>query len=158
MKKLQLGNALKTLNQMEAEVMHRKYPNVPYPPRHNNSDKSANDLTRCIIKFLQLKGHQAERISVTGRMIDHREVVTDCLGHRRQIGSTEWIKGSMQRGTADISATIYGRSVKIEVKIRYDKQSAAQRRYQSQVESSGGLYYVAKDFETFFEWYQSTFE
>ena len=63
----------------------------------------------------------------------------------------------MQKGTADISATIKGRSVKIEVKIQGDKQGAAQRTYQSQVEASGGLYFIAKDFQSFYNWYKTTF-
>jgi hypothetical protein len=91
-------------------------------------------------------------------MIDRRKVVKDCLGQSLIIGSTEWIKSSMQRGTADISATIYGRSIKIEVKIQNDKQSEAQRIYQAQVEASDGVYYVARDFQSFYGWYYKTFK
>ena len=57
------------------------------------------------------------------------------------------------KGSADISATIAGRSVKIEVKIGLDRQSEAQRRYQATVERAGGLYFIAKDFTSFIEWY-----
>lgn len=151
-------NALRKLNQLEAEAMHRKYPNVPYPPRPNNSDKTANGLTRCIISWIRLHGYQAERISCTGRMIDQRKTYTDVLGHRRVIGSVTWIKGSMQRGSADISSILQGRSVKIEVKVGRDRQSEAQRAYQAQVEASGGVYYIARDFQSFFEWYNKEFE
>ena len=56
-------------------------------------------------------------------------------------------------GTADISATIGGRSVKIEVKVGRDRQSEAQRIYQQQVEAAGGIYYIATDFESFVKWY-----
>ncbi|HJY63731.1 MAG TPA: hypothetical protein VJ455_06205 [Ignavibacteria bacterium] len=63
----------------------------------------------------------------------------------------------MQPGTADISATIAGRSVKIEVKIGRDKQSQKQKEYQRQVEASGGLYFIAKSFDQFFTWYNELF-
>ena len=64
----------------------------------------------------------------------------------------------MQRGTADISCTIQGKSVKIEVKVGRDRQSEAQCKYQAQVEASGGVYYIAKDFESFYQWFNEMFE
>ncbi len=152
--------ALKTLNWLAFDQLKAKHLDIhpEWLPRPTYKDKTANQLTQSIIAWIRLNGFQAERITVTGRMIDRRKVVTDIMGFRRQIGSTEWIKSSMQKGTADISATINGRSVKIEVKIQHDKQSAAQRTYQSQVEESGGLYYIAKDFQSFFDWYCETFK
>ena len=48
-----------------------------------------------------------------------------------------------------------GRSVKIEVKIGKDKQSDAQKAYQADVEKAMGIYYIAKDFDTFYEWYKN---
>jgi hypothetical protein len=152
--------ALKTLNWLAFDQLKLKHPDIrpEWLPRPGYKDKTANQLTQSIIAWIRLQGQQAERIAVTGRMIDRRKVVTDSMGFRRQIGSTEWIKSSMQKGTADISATICGRSVKIEVKIQHDKQSAAQRTYQSQVEASGGLYYITKDFQSFYQWYCETFK
>lgn len=121
-------------------------------------DTTANGLTKCIIDFLAFSGWQAERISNTGRMIDRRRTYTDVLGHKKQIGSMEWAKGSGTAGTADISATIAGRSVKIEVKIGSDRQSEAQKQYQTKVEASGGLYYIATNMQDFMEWYDEQFE
>jgi hypothetical protein len=63
-----------------------------------------------------------------------------------------WTKGTGTPGSADISATIYGRSVKIEVKIGKDRQSEAQKNYQAMIERSGGTYIIAKDFDSFLEW------
>jgi len=152
--------ALKRLNSLAFDQLKAKHPEVNpgWLPRPAYKDKKANELTQAIIAWIRLNGGQAERVSTTGRPIDHTKVVTDCLGFRRTIGSVTWIKSSMQRGTADLSATIQGRSVKIEIKIKHDKQSAAQRTYQSQVEASGGLYFIASTFEQFYTWYESTFE
>ncbi len=128
-----------------------------YLARAKYRDDSANGLTRCIIDYIRLHGGQAERINTTGVPIDRRREVTDVLGHSRTIGSIEWRKGGGTNGSADISATINGRSVKIEVKIGRDRQSEAQRQYQQAVEQAGGLYYVAKDFTSFLTWYKATF-
>ncbi|HTN08853.1 hypothetical protein [Agriterribacter sp.] len=122
------------------------------------NDKTANGLTRCIIDFLTFSGWQAERISNTGRMIDRRHTVTDVLGRKKQIGSMEWAKGTGTAGTADISATIAGRSVKIEVKIGRDRQSTAQSSYQKKIEASGGLYVIATNMQDFIKWYYLNFK
>lgn len=150
----QLKNtALKMLADLALEAKKKQYPDFPYPVPPKYNDKTANGLTKCIIDFLKLQGHQAERISNVGRMIDRRQRVTDTAGFTKIIGSTEWIPGTGSNGTADISATINGRSVKIEVKIGKDRQSQAQREYQREVEAAGGIYVIAKDFEGFYEWY-----
>jgi hypothetical protein len=153
-------NAIQRLKELAIQEKRRLFPSVPlYAIKHPNySDKKANGLTACIIDFIRLKGGQAERINNTGRMIDRRETFTDILGHKRTIGGYEWIRGTGTNGTADISATVGGRSVKIEVKIGRDRQSPAQIQYQKSIEKAGGLYFLAKDFESFFLWYSKTFE
>lgn len=120
-------------------------------------DDTANGLTKCILAYLKYCGWQAERVNTMGVPIDHRRQVTDTLGHTRTIGSVQWRKGGGTVGSADISATINGRSVKIEVKIGKDRQSEAQHKYQQQVEQAGGLYYLAHDFTSFIEWYVQSF-
>jgi hypothetical protein len=122
-----------------------------YVVRTKFSDKTANGLTKAIITFLKLHGCQAERISNTGRYIDDTRIVTDVIGFQRKIGSGKYIKGTGTNGTADISATIRGKSVKIEVKIGKDRQSEAQKKYQDDIERAGGLYWIAKDFTGFIE-------
>lgn len=120
-------------------------------------DDTANGCTRCIIDYLHYKGWQAERINTTGIPIDSRRQVTDITGRTRTIGSLTWRPSGSTIGSADISATINGRSVKIEVKIGKDRQSAAQRQYQAAIEQAGGLYYIARNFTTFVAWYHQNF-
>jgi hypothetical protein len=43
--------------------------------------------------------------------------------------------------------------VKIEVKIGKDRQSEAQKRYQENIEKAGGIYYIAKNFDDFVEFF-----
>ncbi len=132
-----------------------KYKNLPdYAiPIPAYSDKKANGLTKCIKDFLNLSGWQAERINSAGRYIDGKKAVTNIVGFKRTIGSGKWIPGTTTPGSADISATIFGRSVKIEVKIGRDKQSPQQVKYQQDIEKAGGVYIIAKTLDSFLEWY-----
>lgn len=145
---------LKSFRQMEIDRFKLQHPNIPYPEsffanKAKYDDKTANGLTRLIIRYLEYHGWQAERISTTGRVIDTTKVVSNVLGGQYRIGTTTWIPGSGKRGSADISATINGRSVKIEVKIAKDRQSEHQKEYQQAVERAGGVYMIARDFEGF---------
>ena len=124
-----------------------------YIVRTKFTDKTANSLTKAIVKWINLNGYQAERISTSGRWVDNSKVVTDVLGNQKKIGSGKYIKGSGTKGSADISATIKGKSIKIEVKIGKDRQSESQIEYQKAIERAGGIYFIAKDFNSFYEFY-----
>jgi len=102
---------------------------------------TANKLTSDIIEFLQSRKCQAERVNNISRQIKGR-----------------WVKSNMTRGTADIHAIVKGRAVKIEVKVGRDSQSIWQKIYQKEVEDAGGIYYIAKDFDSFYEWYNLNFK
>jgi hypothetical protein len=151
--------AIEILNQEAKHLRDSKYPNVPSyaKPPIKYSDATTNGLTKAIIDFVRIRGGQAERISSEGRVIDDRKSYTNVIGQTVTVGSIRRIKTSGQKGTADISATINGRSVKIEVKKGRDYQSQAQQEYQESIVKAGGIYFVAKDFEMFLDWYNKTF-
>jgi len=148
------GQGLKVLKEMWILKTKKEFPSNPYPTAkdYSTSKKPSNRLTNQICDFLKLLGHQSERINTMGVMRDNRKTVTNVLGQTRVIGSTTWTRGGTTPGSADISLTVYGFSIKIEVKIGSDKQSDAQKRYQANIEASGGIYYIAKDFQSFYEW------
>jgi len=127
-----------------------KHPTVPeYAlPSLSITGTSTNKLEKQIVAFIQLHGWQAERIKNMG---------TARIGKDKRVTFTP---SSGTRGTADISATINGKSVKIEVKNKAtnDKMSEAQKEYQRQVELTGGLYYIARDIDYFIDWYQDRFD
>ncbi len=156
-------HAHKRLRDLYLKNQKEKHPDIPdrlrpMPPSY--SDKTSNGLTKAISDFLRFNSHQVERISVTGRYIKDKPtklMAGDVAGMVPENVGGKWIKSSMTRGSADISATIQGLSVKIEVKIGRDRQSEAQKEYQRQVESAGGLYVIATSFNQFFGWYQSKF-
>lgn len=122
-----------------------RFPNVPEHCRAcpRFTDKTANSLTRCIITFLRLHGHQAERVNTMGRQITAKS--------GRQI----YIPTTGSKGSADISAVIHGRAVKVEVKVGKDRQSGHQREYQRAIECAGGVYVIAKTFDQFIQWFDT---
>lgn len=140
--------------ELEAMALADKIARMPEIPlawmmKPEYSDKSANALTKAIIAYIRLIGGQAERISTTGRPVDGTKKFTDVLGRQRQIGTVKWIPGTSTKGSADISATIAGRSIKVEVKHGNDRMSEHQREYQKSIEAAGGVYLIARTFEQF---------
>ncbi|MDF4204023.1 hypothetical protein PXD56_13705 [Maribacter sp. SA7] len=151
-------SAIKILEEKSIQITVAKYPNIPSyaVPKTKYTDKTSNGLTKCVIHWIEYNGFQAERINSTGRQIDNTKIVTDVLGRTRTIGSKIWIKGTGQTGTADISATILGRSVKIEIKCKAkgdNYQSHGQMEYQKKIERSGGIYIIVRTFDDFYNWY-----
>ena len=125
---------------------------------HEYEDRTANGLTRCVIDFLNhTVSCHAERISSEGRVIDGRKTFTDVMGNQRTIGSIKRIKSSGQLGTADISATILGRSVKIEIKVGNDRQSEHQKDYQRCIENAKGYYVIVRKFSEFLTWFNAKY-
>ena len=108
-----------------------------FAPTMADCNKS-NGLTQNIVKFLLWNGHRATRISSAGRMIGKK-----------------YIPGTTRKGTADISATIKGKSVMFEIKIGSDKPSPEQLREQMLEQKAGGQYHFIKSFEQFLTIYDS---
>lgn len=144
------------LNALMMESLKLKYPNMPeaYIPKTEWNDNNANALTKCVIAWIQFMGGQAERISSQGQYREGAkiQVGSGMMAHTKQLPG-KWTPGQSTKGTADISATIRGRSVKIEIKQK-DKQSEAQKQYQASIERAGGVYIIVRDFDSFVEWYE----
>jgi hypothetical protein len=98
----------------------------------------ANGLTLFICNFLNWSGHRATRINVSGRKVQGK-----------------WIRSTTRRGTADISATINGKSVMIEIKIGRDKPSPEQLAEQIKERKAGGIYEFVSNPEEFFLLYDN---
>jgi hypothetical protein len=136
------------LHELKLQRYAITHPNYPqdYIPKTMYKDQTANGLTKAICDFINYQGYQAERINTMGTAREKKTTAGKVIG-------VTWTKGTSTAGSADISATIKGRSVKIEVKIGKDRQSEAQKRYQENIEKAGGTYIIAKDFDSFVEWY-----
>lgn len=106
---------------------------------------TANGLTKALLNYLTWQGHNATRISVTGRKIGDK-----------------WIKGTTRRGRADIDSTIlikpgWGRPVKWEIKAGKDRPSEYQLAEQVRERKAGGEYYFVHDMDEFFLLYDGLF-
>jgi hypothetical protein len=147
--------ALKLLIHLKTQEQRKQYPNVPEhgmkPVKYE--DKTANGLTRCILDWLNLSGHFAERTGNEGRVIDERKTYTDVIGRQKTIGTVKRIPSSGVKGTSDVKSVINGKMVAIEIKIGLDQQSEAQKSYQKRVEQAGGVYWIVKSFEDFHKKY-----
>lgn len=102
--------------------------------------RKSNGLTRMILNFLLWSGHRATRITTAGRMIG-------------KPGKQYYIPGTTRRGTADISATINGRSVMLEIKCGDDVASEYQLREQELERKAGGVYEFVHNPDEFFLFY-----
>ena len=111
--------------------------------------KTANGLTTFICNFLHWNGHRATRVNVSGRLIDAKEKQPS----GNIIGVKKWIPSTTRKGTADISATIKGRSVMIEIKVGNDKPRPDQLSEQIRERNAGGIYEFISSPEQFFELY-----
>jgi len=141
------------LRALEIEQLTTKYPSMrpELIPLTDWKDSSANSLTKCIIFYINALGGQAERISNQGQYRAGKKI--PMMDSFKQLPG-KWTPGQGTKGTADISATIGGRSVKIEVKYGNDRQSDAQKQYQEAIEKAGGIYIIARTFDDFVLWYE----
>ena len=137
------------LKALEINYLTLKHPTMPYITASDWNDNSANALTKCIIHFLTYSGFQAERINTMGVYREGKKIQVG--ENTRQLKGT-WTPSTGTKGSADISATIRGRSVKIEVKQK-DKQSEVQKQYQQSIEKAGGVYVIFRNFDDFIIWY-----
>jgi len=101
---------------------------------------NTNGYTKALVEYVKIVWNgQSRRVSSEGKW---RPDKTHPAGGR-------YIK-SENKGMADITATINGKRVEIEVKGPTDRISDAQRKWQQQIESAGGIYIIAtEDFESF---------
>ena len=94
----------------------------------------SNGLTTFIINFLNWSGYRATRINTMGRQVNGR-----------------WIPSATRKGSADISATVKGKSIQIEIKVGSDRPRPEQLAEQQRERNAGGIYEFVSTPEGFFE-------
>lgn len=152
---------IERLKKLHLEKQIVDNPSFPkdYLPSYNGKPNSANGITKCIVDWLTYHGHHANRINTMGTPRVGKKMINPLTGKVSQ--SMTWTPSSTQRGTADIKAVIkrntdrYGVPVDIEVKFAKDKQSEAQKKYESEFTQAGGIYIIATTFDGFVEWYDT---
>ena len=94
----------------------------------------SNGLTTLIINFINWSGYRATRINTMGRQLNG-----------------VFIPAATRKGTADISATVKGKSVMIEIKVGADRPRPDQLAEQQRERQAGGIYEFVSTPEGFFE-------
>ena len=93
-------------------------------------------LTTAICKYLEWSGHRATRVNTAGRIVAGR-----------------YITSTTRKGTADISATIKGRAIMLEIKVGKDRPSEYQLAEQQRERNAGGIYEFIHSIDEFFNFY-----
>lgn len=106
---------------------------------------TANGLTNFIIKYLTWQGHRATRINVSGQYMVEK--------YKGRVVSHGYRPSSTRKGTADLSATIMGLSVMLEIKAGNDRPSEDQLAEQEREQKAGGIYEFIHSPEEFFTLY-----
>ncbi|WP_421827099.1 hypothetical protein [Larkinella sp.] len=132
------------LEYVERVLQHTrtKHPNMPKHgiPKPKTNFNSSNALTKAVLKTFEIHGLYAVRVQSQGQFDPQLKIFR---------------KGTTRPGVSDVHCLLggSGRHCSIEIKYGQDKMSPAQRQTAKQVQESGGIYYVAKDFESFWRWF-----
>lgn len=152
------SSAVKMLERLADNAAKAQVPIVLFLASRWFHDNTAFRLAKCMLAFLRIKGNQAESVNSTARIVGMRKSFTVVFGRRGTIGYYKWGYGAGMIGMEDMSRTINGRSVKVEIRVGRDRQSESKRIYQAEVERSGGIYFIARTFAGFLDWYNNHFE
>lgn len=103
----------------------------------------SNSLTKQILLFLSFNGFFAWRENTTG-VYDSKKGV--------------YRAGNNMRGKSDILGIrkLDGKLIAIEVKVDRDKVSVWQQSFLDTININNGLTYIARDFNGFLNWFNST--
>lgn len=143
---------MRMLEEKIHERARAKYSSVPDHalPKAKYNDSTANGLSKAMLDFLSINNHKAWRQSSEGRFRPGKQY-TDVIG-RLRIMKGEFLPGQ-NNGAGDVCAIVRGRFISWEIKIGKDRQSPIQKRYQKEVEQSGGLYFICGSFDEFLTQY-----
>lgn len=132
--------SLKELSALALNDFRKKHSAVPDHalPSFKYEDSTSNGLTKAITDFITFNGGYCTRINTQGQ-------------YNRKLG--KFTRSTTKKGTADIHAILNGAHLSIEVKIGKDKLSPHQIKTAAEVKNAGGVYFVAKDFDCFYEWF-----
>lgn len=119
----------------------------------------AKGLKTICCNFAKWTGNHLEPTNNVGIVKDNREIVTDVIGRKKQIGSIEYIRSGMELGTSDLKGHIrplkqpYPVPVYVEIKANKDRMREEQIAYKERVTSTGAFHCIVKHPADFFEFY-----
>lgn len=140
---------LKEFSQLYYDKLYAKS-TVPVhaQPRKLFKESSANELTKTILAYFKMRGIKAWRQASEGRFIKGKEY-TDWAGRKKEEKGFYIPRSKAAVGIGDICCINNGLFTTIEIKYGKDRQSDDQKKFQSEIESSGGRYMIARTWEDF---------
>ncbi|WP_312090365.1 hypothetical protein [Chryseobacterium sp.] len=142
--KYEKSNEIKELENMVFEF--RKKRDGSKAVKKYYFDRKATELEECIIHYTScFNGCFAEKICSMGRSVE-------------KDGKFIFVPNNNTTGQADLSLTILGKSIKVEVKCKWTRdkyQNKAQKNYQRQIEKAGGIYLLVREFSEFKIWFDN---
>lgn len=142
-----------TLKQLSEQIAAKRYANIP---KHawkqvKFSDSGANELTKAVLGYFELKDIKAWRQASEGRFIRGKQY-KDWAGRSKEEKGRYIPRSKAAKGSGDITAIIppLGRRLDIEVKYGKDRQSDDQKKFQAELESMGGIYIIVRTWEDFY--------
>jgi len=97
-------------------------------------DDTANGLTECVCKWLELNGFFAARINTTGTY---------------NVKLKRFVFSGSKKGMADVTSVINGKHISIEIKIGNDRPRPEQLKVKTEIEKAGGNYIFVRNFDDF---------
>lgn len=145
---------LRDLTEELHKAKQKAYPNMPAHAlvKDKLTDKTANGLTQCILKFFELKGIKAWRQQSGGRYLREKSE-TNVMGGRVITQKGKFIPQGKSggKGAGDISVVLPGGKFgSLEIKVGKDRQSEVQKEFQLELEESGAIYLIIRDWDGFY--------
>lgn len=112
------------------------YKDGHYTPPTYPKVTTANGLTTFIINFILWNGYRATRINIAGRLVEAPEKQPSGV----VLKTKKYMRSATRKGTADISATIKGKSYQFEIKTGRDRPRPEQLKEQQRERRAGGVY------------------
>lgn len=125
---------------------HKNWFKQEYPASYNDGHyappkmpviNSGSRMDFFIVNFLIWSRHTATKVAVMQKI------------------KGMYIASGAKKGTADITATVFGKSIKLETKHGSDKPSDEQLAMQVKERKAGGIYEFLNSIEEFFIWYDT---
>jgi hypothetical protein len=113
------------------------------------SVRSVNDLTKSIIDWLVLNGHQAQRLNNKGEFVKYPMLTKDCMGNAITIRRTLWVEGASRKSNAKIYCRINGIPIMVDI---HALHSQASNKYDLKHRLSVN-YWTVKSFDEFMKNY-----
>lgn len=147
--------ALSVLQMMDKLHREKQAPSIPpnYIVGTKFVEKNANGVEKAIERFASIVGFLAERTKTQGRKME--ATYKDTAMGRLTTSKAKFVTSTSRKGSSDMKIVLDGRFVACEIKFGKDTQKVDQKKYQADVEKSGGQYIIVRTFEEFLIWYVS---